>query len=317
MQVEAILACDENRKVVVKKRRLMSCRQLTTHARASAKTSDSSGVLMNLKTERYNHHIVHIEGLAPGSNVDKGAEARYIVKLGTDKRILVRAMNIGSLPVNLDDPSKKCCFGGYAEGEVHSGLDSCLSWPSSITNLVLSYLVVKQAQMGDVKVLGSSSSANPGSFYSFHPRSTIEPGTETCWISREGTCENGIAHEHVMYSFGDVPRLVSAVAMRIPSDGPLSVQKFHLEVPNLENTTGTPKVHPRLQAKGGEGARQEGGGLDTKENLVWKRATPDFQMIRGPSGTHPMQEFLVEPAITCNLLRVVCTKNMQVSNLPH
>lgn len=43
----------------------------------------------------------------------------------------------------------------------------------------------------------------------------------------------------------------------------------------------------------------------------WYRASRDFHLIRGPRGSHPLEEFVVDPPVTARFIRIVCTENMQ------
>ncbi|GAB5366206.1 hypothetical protein AAMO2058_001124800 [Amorphochlora amoebiformis] len=126
--------------------------------------------------------------------------------------------------------SRKFTLGGLSVvGTLAAVREVLRSPPGYISNLVVSYLEILTPIMSEVTVIGCSTRALPNPPFDFHPDGTLQPGVSSCWISTRHSCYNGAGFEYVMYSLGSKPRIVSKIALRIPSDGPLSVRKFYLE----------------------------------------------------------------------------------------
>ena len=95
-----------------------------------------------------------------------------------------------------------------------------------IVREVMDLFRIAKPDMAEVAVLSCSSQNSPSHMYSFDPKCTLEPGTNSCWISASSTLESGRFAEWILYSLGPQRRRVDFVRMMIPMlpAGPLSVR---------------------------------------------------------------------------------------------
>lgn len=177
-------------------------------------------------------------------------------------------------------------LGGQPEDGVGAVLEAWHSATRNVASLILSFLRLRvvAVDMGHVLVTGCSSQAEPNPFYDFRAASVLEPGIESCWISAPGTAVGGAAREHLDFDLcpaaeGSEPswRRVSRVSIRIPESGPLSVRKFHVEIPH--------------------------GG-------AWVRCSPTLETIANRGRMHPMETFQLPVPLLARRLRLVFTENM-------
>eukprot|EP00468_Gymnochlora_sp_CCMP2014_P005233 CAMPEP_0167758074 /NCGR_PEP_ID=MMETSP0110_2-20121227/10271_1 /TAXON_ID=629695 /ORGANISM="Gymnochlora sp., Strain CCMP2014" /LENGTH=300 /DNA_ID=CAMNT_0007644319 /DNA_START=252 /DNA_END=1151 /DNA_ORIENTATION=+ len=261
-------------------------------------------------TGKLRHHIVTIDRPIGKSE----GKVQYSVCLPTADGLVVSEHELVPLPKNF---SSNCntIFGGHEVDQAREIIESGISVkiPREVLNLVLAYLHLHRPIMEDVEVVTHSSHAR-----NFVPRSSLERGLSSCWISKEGTCVKGFGNEYIVYDMASI-KTIRMVQMRIPSDGPLAVQTFHLEIPD-SNRTSEEILDSFLEEKGCENLRRTASGIVLKRNvkssqkaasIKWKRATTDLQLIRGNPRTHPLESFLVDPPIDTRFLRVMCTQNMQ------
>ena len=193
----------------------------------------------------------------------------------------------------LDEATPGACdlVGNLPADAVEQALADVL--PAFAVGRVVEKLKVPPVDMRAVSVVGASSSAPEGR-YNFKPESTLEPGIDSCWISAEGTAQNGVAREYIDYRLATEDdgepglRRVRYVGMRcpMPPAGPLAVKQFHLEA------------------------------LPLKEGASPQR-TPTFHMLRLGAQTHVMQWFELPEPMECAALRLCCTKNFLGDELPY
>lgn len=226
--------------------------------------------LHGLKQDLYNHHIGTVNAADEGT-----VEGRVAVSLHSGfKNILVRTQNVEPLLAR-STGCREYSIHCVAEKIVVRVLQKYLH-QSELVNRVLDFLRVNVVKMKEVKAVACSSNHGNGTSQSMHGTLMREEGT--WWISAPGTALQGVANEWVEYSLGPAPRRVDRVSLRIPEmpSGPLSVRKFHLEVPN---PTGSP-----------------GDYIPVTTTLV----TLD---------TDKMQSFALLPPVEAQSLRIVCTEN--------
>lgn len=226
-------------------------------------------VLHSMNTEGFNRHVATV--------VDSPSlvEPRVVVQIqGTEKKIKVRP---------------ECCRPAQkprTEDDLQSGLSaaavSCVLRKASPTTFipevlhhVFRTLRISSVSMKEVAVASVSSEAvpHPLSAYTYKAECTLEPGHDSCWISRGG-------HERpewIVYRLGPEPRRVDYVRMAIPTmpAGPLSVRRFHLCTSNA--------------AEG-----------------PWDGLAEHHFTTLDEEG---LQEFAVAPPIEARFIRLVCTEN--------
>jgi len=296
---------------------------------------------MNLET------VSKVQRQAYISNIP--GESKYIVKLSTGKEICIREKNILRVPEEFENPAEQYT-GNPSYLQYKEFLLGAMGRPPvDIVEITMGYLTVDRVKMNTIRVLDCSSQTTPNIFYKFHPNGTLEEGINQCWISRTGTCPGGIGAEYITYDLGRY-LAIRSVSMRIPSDGPLSVRAFHLETcvsPRELDTSCNdlliPSPAPAASAEEDserqiqqEEKKNDNRQLHSKENTSqseqppkptheeanenlkdrikhwkWYRVSQDFKMLRGPTSSHPIQEFIVRPPTVARFLRVVCTENMQ------
>eukprot|EP00471_Norrisiella_sphaerica_P000472 CAMPEP_0184478254 /NCGR_PEP_ID=MMETSP0113_2-20130426/322_1 /TAXON_ID=91329 /ORGANISM="Norrisiella sphaerica, Strain BC52" /LENGTH=346 /DNA_ID=CAMNT_0026855965 /DNA_START=226 /DNA_END=1266 /DNA_ORIENTATION=+ len=319
----------------------VSRERFATGSEAYVYNEDANEGLLNYLRVKIKYSLARKEGAKPLYAVQ--SSSNFLMKMTED--LLV------PLPKALQSSAarEKYIFGGLEREDIRKGL---FMLPEGIIKLVISFLEYDRVDMKQVEVLGCSSRATPNINYSFDPKGTVSPGTDACWISGRGSCPKGSGREYVTYKLRGKPCVLHSVAMRIPSDGPLSVRKFHLEAstnteadesPPPTNWTGditgraAEEYSKREELELSQVISSKPGSKDwkmegkknaekqvqkAKENMVetmeWKRASPDFNIMRGPSVTHPIQEFVLDPPVICTHIRVVCTQNQQGSEeCPH
>ena len=266
--------------------------------------------LTDLKTRKYNYH----QGTVLASERTDRSE-RIPVTLGVGKVVRVRPDNVRLSPLAPAAPGSTVLCGGLPVTPCFQALRDSFSQipraslvPDGVLSLVVSFLQLSTIDMRVVRVRGASSAAEPNIYYEFKPGGTLIAGIDDCWISKSGSCPNGVGSEWVEYnlrpSSAGGPRvcLLQKVSMRIPSDGPLSVRTFHIETEKRQKSPS-----------------QEAGAAQPSEPArlsSWTRASADFTVLRGGLGTHPMQTYVIDPPIFASKVRVVCTENQQGQSNP-
>lgn len=114
----------------------------------------------------------------------------------------------------------------------------------------------------------------------------------TWWISATGSMPRGIGREWLQFSFPGI-RSVRFLGIKIPPlpQGPLSVREFHV----LSRRTDLPACQ-----------------LPDDSDDAWQLASPpNLQTL----DTARMQEFVFDPAIETNKVRLVCTKTAEAGSV--
>mmetsp|Transcript_22765 Transcript_22765/g.63216 ORF Transcript_22765/g.63216 Transcript_22765/m.63216 type:complete len:267 (-) Transcript_22765:1895-2695(-) len=236
---------------------------------ADSMPTGSRVVLYNMNTAQHNNHVAVVQ--SPPSFLEPRV---HVQVAGTEKQIKVRpeCCRLAQTPRTEDDLQEgvSACF----VSEILTSICPKTFIPE-VLNTVFAPLRIQNVDMSEVKVtsVSSEAEAHPHSLYTYKASCTLEPGTDSCWISRTG-------HERpewIVYCLGEVRRRVDFVSMSIPvmPHGPLSVRHFHLKA--SDNADG-PWV------------------ADHRHQFV-------------TLNEEGLQEFAVVPPIEARYLRLVCTEN--------
>lgn len=222
--------------------------------------------LHSLKTKKYDHLIGEVSGF--------DSTKRVIVKLH-DRLLKIKEENLTDFELN----RATLCYGSVLPNEVSKTIvENTLIKPRAISQCVVSFLMIPLGQQKDCRILECSGSAAPQpsfSIYDFSPKSALEPGTNSCWISNYV----GPTPFRAWMNFGfPVVVRIESFAVRIPvlPNGPLSVRKFFLESSmdgeNFKNTSPS-----------------DGSQFITHDVSV-------------------LQQFVISPPIEAQCVRMVCTE---------
>lgn len=120
------------------------------------------------------------------------------------------------------------CFGGFSSKHVGYEVQQFLK-VDAIVQCIMGYLLVNLGSQDHCINVTAIGSAEPSSMYDFSPKSVLEPGTESCWISSSCGLQP-FKNAWLSFEFAAVIRL-ELFAVRIPKlpQGPLSVRRFYLE----------------------------------------------------------------------------------------
>lgn len=170
-------------------------------------------------------------------------------------------------------PAAGCVSGAAVErllGEAGWGL------PDIAVRIVGAHLQVRVVAAEEVSVSGCSSGRGD-----FPLSAVLGQRTDQWWISAPGSTPQGVGREYLEFSFGDVPRQVGFVGIRIPPmpQGPLSVREFHLLA-----------------------RRRDGDGPAAWEEVSAQGAMRTLDRA-------DMQEFALVPPLQTTGMRLVCTRN--------
>merc|ERR1712048_421158 len=196
---------------------------------------------------------------------------------GDDEPIAVNVENVRvmSLPGKPTEPSQL--------GTIHKwAIDRLLGesgWglPQAVAEQIYSHLSVEWIREQDVIVSGCSSTRGD-----FPLQAVLGERQDQWWISGKGSMPGGVGREYLEFSFGQKPRRISVVALRIPPlpRGPLSVRDFHLLA-----------LRP---------------GYDPADENSWIAASPDPLQTLDRAD---LQEFAIVPPVETTGMRLVCTRN--------
>merc|ERR1719440_1919957 len=159
--------------------------------------------------------------------------------------------------------------------------------PTGIAAAVADLLVTVPVDGADVSVSGCSSSRGD-----FPLTETLTDNEQTWWISAAGSMPRGVGREWLEFSFTCVC-CVRFIGIKIPPlpHGPLSVREFHIQK-----------------------RRVDSAGLNLTDDCesAWDMAT---RLPLQTLNTARMQEFVFNPAIETNKVRLVCTKTAAAGSL--
>ena len=209
--------------------------------------------------------------------------------LSTQQR--AECANRTKLPMVTAPPS--LLKGNIARNGVETALEE-LDYPRLVAARIADKLSVPPVTMEEVTVVRWSSMGEENVRYNFHPKSTLEKGDASCWISANGTAMNGISNEFLEYQLArdGSPRRIQYVGMRcpMPPAGPLAVKQFHLEWDDD----------------------------DDDDDDDGSKCSPTFTMLQLAPSTSVMQWFmLTEPPLEASVVRLRCTKNFQGHDVPY
>lgn len=235
--------------------------------------------LVGMHNSEYNHHIGRV--VTPLGNAGHVGVALHGAVVANaerdDEPIALSVENLRALrlPGTPAEPSQL--------GTVHKwALDRLLGeagWglPEAVAEQVCSYLRVHWVHAQDVTVSGCSSTRGD-----FPLQAVLGERRDEWWISAKGSMPGGVGEEYLEFSFGQRPRRISVVALRIPPlpRGPLSVRDFHLLA-----------LRP---------------GLDPSSESSWIAASPNPLQTLDRAD---LQELAVVPPVETTAIRLVCTRN--------
>lgn len=241
---------------------------------------------------RFLNHVGRIQQIMPDGQVRIAAHGAIWEKSGRSEILTVHVSEVRRLskPTCKFDGRRRVTLGDCSYPKaVAVGLIGESGWGllDSIAGHVVDYLVSVPIDSSAVLVSGCSSSRGD-----FSLTEALSDNARTWWISGAGTMPRGIGNEWLQFSFPCVG-CVRFMGIKIPPlpQGPLSVRDFHV----LSRRTD-----------------MEGLKLADDSEDAWQLASPlNLQTL----DTARMQEFVFEPAIETNKVRLVCTKTAAAGSM--
>jgi len=280
-----------------------------------ATTVAAIGRLVNLTQQHshYNGHVCHSaqrDGTFQPSSATNQVNVRVV---GDNKILTILPINIATLPshgrrdndngwvftsdmrVALRDEDGNDDGGGVDDKKkLHTLLQHIphIGGVTAVLNEILSYLRIQRVDATFIRAVTASSH-----MLNVELSHTLDERLDRWWISKEGSCPNGIGNEWVSYDLCCRPSpnstttndrwgrrrrkvvMMNLLRLVIPPlpQGPLSVRKFHLEVSDTS-------------------AHKEG---------PWTVATEELTTLDTPE----VQEWSIDPPIESRFVRIVCREN--------
>jgi len=174
-----------------------------------------------LQSRKHNYHV----GRSCGRNAVNGERIDVRLDPSSRSKISLKEENLTSFKLRKEALS----YGVFDLNSVSESLRAFIK-VSAIVKCILEYLSVELGSREDcthVFACGPPLQANHP--YDFTPKSALQPGTETCWISSSVGFQP-FDNAWIAFTFKNVIR-VESFAVRIPRlpGGPLAVRVFYLE----------------------------------------------------------------------------------------
>lgn len=239
---------------------------------------------MGCQDTKFNHHVGRVLALQGrdgrvGVALHGAIWPRRVGRHGSIEHRPIACKPENLRRVRLSEPSRATSLLGSVSlelvvrlfGEAGRGL------PGNVAELIADNLRIRHVSPEDVSVTGCSSSRGD-----FPLGAALSDPENEWWISEPRSMPGGVGCEHLEFSFGEKPRRISFVAVKIPPlpHGPLSVRQFHL-------------------------LALQGAPVDSSVSAcrwVLAAGTPLETLDRGD-----LQEFALVPPVETRGLRLVCT----------
>lgn len=269
--------------------------------------------IVGLTRTEFNHHVgevtaeaapegrvaVRVHGSVWPTNPGRGGCPEK-----THQSLAVQCDNLRRLPVRPSArPARVCSLGCVLPAMATALLDQRgRGFSDDLARRIVDFLCLQRVSPQDIQVSGCSS--NRGDF---PLADALSEDDRRWWISASGSMPGGIGREFLEFHFGDLPRRVEYVGVKIPAlpHGPLSVRVFHLLAllpwrSRSDPTAWQPVGTHLAKAKDFVSEDVHMHGSDEDEIDGHQFVTLDLA---------DLQEFALDPPLETTAVRLVCTRN--------